>query len=167
LRVEQSRPFARPALVLPEGTRLPPLDQESRRMLDKHLAPINRPSRFLVHQVVKLNEELVVTNRRGLLSIYFGAHEVVVVFVANSSSLANLSETTNVFFLQELGGCSGCCPEALFERRSLGPRVGGLQHELEITNALLEARKNTGWPACRRTLRQKGIVPGRIDQFEL
>ena len=39
LRVEQGRPYARPTLVLADGTRIPPLHRESRRLLDRHLSP--------------------------------------------------------------------------------------------------------------------------------
>jgi hypothetical protein len=42
VRVEQPAGFARPALVLEDGTKLAPLTRESRRMLDKHLSPTYR-----------------------------------------------------------------------------------------------------------------------------
>jgi hypothetical protein len=61
LRVEQRRPFARPALVLPEGTRLPPLDRDSRRMLDKHLAPAYQEvtaSGQVVQKVLRLSDAM-------------------------------------------------------------------------------------------------------------
>jgi hypothetical protein len=37
--VQQEALYARPALVLEDGTKLPPLNCESRRLLDKHLSP--------------------------------------------------------------------------------------------------------------------------------
>jgi hypothetical protein len=39
LRVEQPARFARPALVLPDGTRVAPLNRDGRRLLDKQLSP--------------------------------------------------------------------------------------------------------------------------------
>jgi hypothetical protein len=40
LTIEQSRAYARPALVLEDRTRVPPLHRESRRLLDKQLSPL-------------------------------------------------------------------------------------------------------------------------------
>jgi hypothetical protein len=37
LAVAQAEPFGRPALTLPDGSYVPPLNRDSRRMLDKHL----------------------------------------------------------------------------------------------------------------------------------
>jgi hypothetical protein len=37
LTVDQGEPFARPALTLPDGSYVPPLNRDSRRMLDRHL----------------------------------------------------------------------------------------------------------------------------------
>ena len=61
LRVDQGRSFARPALVLPEGTRLPPLDRESRRLLDQRLAPTYDEvgsDRGVVKKVLRLNDAM-------------------------------------------------------------------------------------------------------------
>jgi hypothetical protein len=40
VRVDQARGFARPSLLLADGTKVPPLNRESRRMLDKQLSPV-------------------------------------------------------------------------------------------------------------------------------
>jgi hypothetical protein len=61
LRVEQGRAFARPALVLAEGTRLPPLDRESRRLLDKRLSPTyeeTTPDGRVVRKVLRLSDAM-------------------------------------------------------------------------------------------------------------
>jgi hypothetical protein len=61
LRVEQSRPYARPCLVLPDGTRIPPLNRESRRLLDKHLSPsytATAPDGRRIRKVLQLNDAM-------------------------------------------------------------------------------------------------------------
>jgi hypothetical protein len=40
VRVDQPGGFARPSLLLEDGTKVPPLNRESRRMLDKQLSPV-------------------------------------------------------------------------------------------------------------------------------
>src|SRR6185295_5977107 len=61
IRVEQPAGFARPALVLEDGTKLPPLDRETRRMLDRHLSPTyteTTPSGEVVRKVFRLHEAM-------------------------------------------------------------------------------------------------------------
>jgi hypothetical protein len=61
LRVEQSRPYARPALVLPGGEKVPALNRESRRLLDKHLCPVYEdigPDGRTVRRVLRLSDKM-------------------------------------------------------------------------------------------------------------
>jgi hypothetical protein len=61
LRIEQPAPFKRPALVLEDGTKLPPLDRESRRQLDKQLSPTyteTTASGEVVRRMFRLHEAM-------------------------------------------------------------------------------------------------------------
>lgn len=61
LRIEQGRSYARPALLLPDGTHVPPLNRESRRLVDKYLCPAytdTTPSGAAVRKVLELNDKM-------------------------------------------------------------------------------------------------------------
>jgi hypothetical protein len=61
LRIEQHRNYARPALLLPGGERVPALNRESRRLLDKHLCPVYTepgPDGRPVRRVLRLSDKM-------------------------------------------------------------------------------------------------------------